>query len=307
MIFSILMFLFILSSCWLMEKTIVGEGDVVKTEYALDDASFIEVKNISLIYGGNDIYTHIYVHEPKKEKELKIEVEGQQNIIDSITLKTKDDKLSITGNSYAKYDTEALIIRIYGYTFAKFDLQNARCDLSTDIKVKDLDVNLSGTSYLKLSNVTCDSFTAKLADASQFNSETITTKEVELTSLNSASFRAGLVATTVKANVSNASYLNIEFEIRDLDIEMSGSSQGTFSGYVSNKAEVEVSGASRLNAISLEANVADLDVMGASSLSIIVNNTLKGYVTGASSLTYGGNAKTTIESSGESVVKYIGE
>ena len=97
-----IVFVFVLSACWLMEKTIVGDGEKVTYEYNVEDATELTINHIYLENNNTEIYSHLYIFDAEKEGEHRILIEGQQEIIDSIHVRCKDNKLSITGNFYEK-------------------------------------------------------------------------------------------------------------------------------------------------------------------------------------------------------------
>lgn len=298
-------FTFVLSSCWLMEKTISGEGEFLDKEYICNNASSLIVEDIDLKYSGKEIYTHVFVSKGNSNDDFRVVVYGQQNIIDSINVKSKNDKLSITGNFYEVYDTETLIIKIYGYIFSNFNLKNTICNVEEDIKANDMKLELSGLTHLKVASIECQNIDVKLEDSAQIVGDSIIANKIDLVSSGSSSVKFDNThSNELTAKLSNSSVVDSKLISGYLKLELSGSSIATLSGIVS-KTKIDASGSSSLKGIDLESETATIDVSGASNVQAFVTSNLKAYVTGASSLIYKGSCKISIDASGESSVKRL--
>jgi hypothetical protein len=79
-----------------------------------------------------------------------------------------------------------------------------------------------------------------------------------------------------------------EVDVENATIELSGAASINLSG-TADVADIELSGASRLDDYSFKVNNLSVDLSGASSITITGLNTLKGDVSGASSLKYKGD------------------
>lgn len=307
MLFTIIVASLFLSSCWLMEKTIDGEGEIVEKEYISSYASSLEINSIDLKCGGKDIYTHVYVFDAVNPDEYKIVLEGQQNIIDSITVKNKKEKLSITGNFYEVYNTESLIVKIYGYVFSNFSIKNAICNVDTFIKAIDMKIELSGLAHLKLASIECQKADIVLEDTSRIVGENINATTINLVSSGSSTIIFNTTfSNEITAKLSNSSSVQSKVNAGSIKIELAGSSYSTLTGNVS-KIKVDASGSSSFRGIDLVSENAILDASGASSIQANATVSLKAYVTGASSLVYKGSCKATIDSSGESSINKLEE
>lgn len=300
-----LIFVFTLSSCWLMEKTIVGEGESVTSEYYVDDATILDIDHINLEDRGNAIYSHLYIFDSENKNEHKVVFEGQQNIIDSINVKSKSGKLTIYGNYYEKYDTDLFAIKLYGFTFEHITLNDVRGNMVSKMKGENVTFDLSGSAYLSGATFETKTLNINLADASSLvlGKVEATTSVIKL--LNSSSLSlSSFVSKTSTITLENSSHITGLFDCNVLQLDLSGTSNGTLEGNA-NKAKIEVSGSSRLNGIGLTGSVVDANILGASTLSIKAVNEIKAYINGDSILTYKGTAKPKIDASGEAIVNYI--
>lgn len=300
-----IVFVFVLSSCWLMEKTIVGSGEKVTYEYNVDEASELSIEHISLEDRGNEIYSHLYIFDAEKAGEHRILIEGQQEIIDSIHVRCKDKKLSITGNFYEKYETDLLAIKIYGFTFESISLENVRGSMVSKMAGKNITFNLTGLAYLSCPQFETEKLNVTLKDASQLVLGSVKATEALIKLTNSTSISATRLESK-KCNISleNSSQVTSYFVSDTLTLELSGTSSGTVEG-TANTAKIELSGTSKLNGLNLKGIYVDANIMGASTLSISAQLEIKAYINGDSSLTYKGNCKEKIDASGEAMVNHV--
>ncbi len=298
-------FVLVLSSCWLLEKTIVGDGDISKNEYLVSSASELEIDHINLEDHGNPIYTHLYAFENDKSDEFRVVIEGQRNILDSIKVKSKSDKLAITGNFYEKYDTESLTIKLYGFSFEKIDLTDVRGSMVSKMVGEDVNINLVGTAFLSCPSFSTKKFTANLKDASSLAVGVVEAEETTIKMGDSTNFSAtSLDSKKCTINVENSSIIETSFNSNALKLDVSGTSRGTIQGNV-NKAEIEVSGSSKIEGIDCSFDTVDASILGASSLSFHVVSELKAFINGDSILTYSGDCKEKIDASGEAIINHI--
>jgi len=300
-----ILFVFVLSACWLMEKTIVGDGEKVTYEYNVEDATELTINHIYLENNNTEIYSHLYIFDAEKEGEHRILIEGQQGIIDSIHVRCKDNKLSITGNFYEKYVTDLLAIKIYGFSFEKVTLDDVRGSMVSKMEAENISFELSGMSYLSCPNLKATTLNVSLKESAQLVLGNVITDETNLTLIDSSSLLASmLVAKKCVALLENASNITSKIVSDDFKFESSGTVNGTIDGSTTN-TKIEVSGRSKLNCIALLTTYTEANIMGASSLSIYVSEELKAYINGDSSLSYKGNCKAKIDASGESIINHI--
>ena len=300
-----ILFVFVLSSCWLMEKTIVGEGEKVTYEYDVDDADELTINHIYLENNNTEIYSHLYIFDAEKEGEHRILIEGQQEIINSIHVRCKDNKLSITGNFYEKYVTDLLAIKIYGFTFEKITLDDVRGSMVSKMEGDNVSFELSGLAYLSCPNLKTKELNISLKESSQLVLGNANADKANIVLTDSSSIQASILAAKkCSALLENASIVNVKFVSDDLKIESSGTVSGTIEGSTIS-AKIEVSGRSKLNAISLTTVTTEANIMGASTLSISVRDELKAYVNGDSILSYKGKCKEKIDASGEAIINHV--
>ena len=300
-----ILFVFVLSACWLMEKTIVGDGEKVTYEYNVEDATELTINHIYLENNNTEIYSHLYIFDAEKEGEHRILIEGQQEIIDSIHVRCKDNKLSITGNFYEKYVTDLLAIKIYGFSFEKVTLDDVRGSMVSKMEAKNISFELSGMSYLSCPNLKATTLNVSLKESAQLVLGNANADEANIVLTDSSSIQASILAAKkCSALLENASIVNVKFVSDDLKIESSGTVSGTIEGSTI-AAKIEVSGRSKLNCIALLTTYTEANIMGASSLSIHVSEELKAYVNGDSILSYKGKCKEKIDASGEAIIDHV--
>ncbi len=300
-----IVFVFVLSACWLMEKTIVGDGEKVTYEYNVEDATELTINHIYLENNNTEIYSHLYIFDAEKEGEHRILIEGQQEIINSIHVRCKDNKLSITGNFYEKYVTDLLAIKIYGFTFEKITLDDVRGSMVSKMEGENVSFELSGLAYLSCPNLKTKELNVSLKESSQLVLGNANADKANIVLTDSSSIQASILAAKkCSALLENASIVNVKFVSDDLKIESSGTVSGTIEGSTI-AAKIEVSGRSKLNAISLTTVTTEANIMGASTLSISVRDELKAYVNGDSILSYKGKCKEKIDASGEAIINHV--
>jgi len=130
------------------------------------------------------------------------------------------------------------------------------------------DITLSGAS--KIDGFWCEGESAKitLSGASILRHCTFKGKRLDVT----------------LSGASNATFRDIEASNR-CKVNASGASRFTGSGYA-GETSFSGSGASTFHTFDLESEKLDIDLSGASSAEVTVNNTIKGRLTGASTLKY---------------------
>lgn len=107
---------------------------------------------------------------------------------------------------------------------------------------------------------------------------------------------------SLRLDLSGASTLRGELETGTLSLDMSGASQLSLKGSA-KVLKADCSGASDMNAYDFTVDLANLDVSGASDIEINVTKEIKAEATGASSISYKGNASVTnVRTSGASSI-----
>lgn len=87
---------------------------------------------------------------------------------------------------------------------------------------------------------------------------------------------------------SGAASFKGEVDVNNAEIELDGAASANLAG-TATSARIDMSGASQLNDYDFEVNDLNIDLSGASSAKITSLKSIKGDVSGASSLTYDGN------------------
>jgi hypothetical protein len=132
----------------------------------------------------------------------------------------------------------------------------------------------------------------------------------------------GTLIIDIKGSTSSTSQIRVAITVPSLDaVEASGATKFTIQGLHTTKFAVEASGASHVHAAgsanvlnieasgaskvdlsSISATTAQVEASGASNVRVQASQAIEGSLSGASNLTYAGNAKTTVDSSGASNV-----
>ena len=147
------------------------------------------------------------------------------------------------------------------------------------------DISLSGAS--SVNGLSCEGFAAKI-------------------DLSGASILKAFTffGNSIDAEISGAS--EMRFNTIDIDycaVNLSGASIFSGGGYAV-KTIFDASGASDFKTFNLESENLDIDLSGASEAEVTVNNTIKGRITGASTLRYRGGANVSgVSTSGASSIK----
>jgi len=103
-------------------------------------------------------------------------------------------------------------------------------------------------------------------------------------------------------DISGASKVTGDLKVHDVRVDLSGASTARLDGS-GNNLNIQASGASNADLAALTANDARVDLSGASRAHMLPNGKLDVFLTGASRLEYGGNAKLgTVEVSGGSTL-----
>jgi hypothetical protein len=147
------------------------------------------------------------------------------------------------------------------------------------------DISLSGAS--SVNGLSCEGFAAKI-------------------DLSGASILKAFTffGNSIDAEISGAS--EMRFNTIDIDycaVNLTGASIFSGGGYAV-KTIFDASGASDFKTFNLESENLDIDLSGASEAEVTVNNTIKGRITGASTLRYRGGANVSgVSTSGASSIK----
>jgi hypothetical protein len=102
--------------------------------------------------------------------------------------------------------------------------------------------------------------------------------------------------------LSGASVLDLELNVKDLYLEASGACVITLAG-IAKRQEVRTSGATTYSAYELESEIADIRLTGAGTANINVKEKLEVRASGASSVRYRGNPSVNSDSSGASSIR----
>jgi hypothetical protein len=129
--------------------------------------------------------------------------------------------------------------------------------------VEDLDIEVSGASSLELEEIVAGDTTFDVSGASRVIGE-ITAKDINFNISGASTVRLQGMADDIKLDLSGASHVEMaDFLVTSAEVDFSGASSGTV--HVDGTLDVELSGASSLTYLG-NAILGDVDVSGASSL-----------------------------------------
>lgn len=110
----------------------------------------------------------------------------------------------------------------------------------------------------------------------------------ELSGASSVQLNNTLKDSELTIESSGAATFKGDVKVREAEIELNGASTTSLSGSAED-ATIELSGASQLNSYKLEIDNLEVELSGASSAKVTSLKSMKGDISGASSLTYDGN------------------
>lgn len=274
-----------LSACNFVNEKQTG-NEITKTYEAKDGINELEIKEIR-IKRGNSTYGPKLSIKKGDTKEIKITM--QESLESKISVSYSSDKLSISGEYMKTYEVDYdMVISITGYVFEDVGLHNAvECTMDNGtINTDKVEFQLSGASSVKLDNGTSKELNVTLSGASSFVITTISSEK------NHFKFSG--------ASTSNIS----KIESKDIDIDFSGASIINLTGTVTN-VDAQLSGASTIGTYEFVCDDFDCELSGASNAELTVNKTIRGSVSGASTIKYKGNASSTVSTSGGSSVTHV--
>lgn len=108
----------------------------------------------------------------------------------------------------------------------------------------------------------------------------------------------------LEIDISGAADIDLNLEVENLVMDMSGASETTLTGAADN-LEIEISGAGDLDAKKMKTKTTEIDISGAGSAIVNVKKKLKVEVSGAGSVQYKGNPKVDESISGAGSVTKI--
>lgn len=126
-------------------------------------------------------------------------------------------------------------------------------------------------------------------------------QSIEIGGASSFTSDGDIKAEKLDIEVSGASHFDANIDCQSLEVSVSGASSAEIGGKAIN-AKIDVSGASKLssNGEYLNTDYADVDISGASQAEIICNKNITGEASGASKLSFRGEAKADVSTSGAS-------
>ena len=235
-----------------MGGSIKGEGDVNKRTINIEHFSSIQLSS----------HANVFLQKGP----LKVEVEGQDNVIDQLNT----DVVSRTWN-----------IRF------KKSIRNAK-GLNIYISMPELEnVYLSGSGNIKGSST---------FDGSD---------EMELTISGSGNLSLALKAEEVEATIHGSGDMDLEVEAEELSAKISGSGDIDLSGSV-DEFEGRISGSGDIDAKSFQSKEADISISGSGSCTIRVREELNSSISGSGDVRYYGNPSVNSKGHGSGKVRNAG-
>ncbi|MBM3707981.1 MAG: DUF2807 domain-containing protein [Actinobacteria bacterium] len=217
-----------LSSCITIRiNSVKGSGNVTVKEFEVSDFN-------QLVFSG---IGKIYIEQGETEK---LEIEAEDNIIDTIRIDVSGNKLKI--------GLKTGFINIVPTKDIKFHL-----------KVRDLnDIEISG-----MGSIDCDR---------------LETERLEIKSSGIGSIEMNLIADDVEILISGAGKVNISGEVDTQQITITGVGSYSAKDLISNDCEIDISGAG--NAVVNAVERLDISMSGLGRVEYVGNPTVKQNISG---------------------------
>lgn len=290
---NILFFIVILTGCNSIHyKIIEARGEVIEQEYMLDDASKLEIKNITVKKQNTMTGATVEIHPGEEHKVI---IRAQESILSKFNSKISFKTLRIYGVKNEAYVCDEILVSIYGYTFEEVDLSNS-CSVTMDegcIGNEDIKIDLSGASNLTVPTISGQSIDIDLSGASGLFMDECSGAEFLKLDISGASRLTIKQSQTNKFRLDNsgASTCIIEsLQANNSVIDNSGASTLVISGSCSS-LNLHCSGASTASFQKLICEQIDASVSGASHATLTFLNNLSGSVSGGASIIYYGKTE----------------
>ena len=165
-------------------------------------------------------------------------------------------------------------------------------------------IEASGAANIRTYGHFCSLNDISLSGASSINGLSSEGTSVKIDLSGASNLKTfSFVGNSIDATISGASEMRFDnIDINHCNIDLSGASIFNGGGYAV-KSVFDGSGASTFKTFHLESENLDIELSGASNAEVMVKNTIKGRLSGASTLKYKGNANVTaVSTSGASTI-----
>ncbi len=284
----------LLTGCGI-KRNVEVTGEVMTKSINVDKCEKLLIKNIYLTSNA------LAKVEIKPGSERKVVITAKESLVKEIDVKKSGDYLNITASKFSSYNTNELLIEIYGFTFSVLRLSTVDAFLDSSSLKEKLEIDVSGAGSATIDEFSGDIMELDISGASIFTANALNLSKIEA-SISGASRMDidNLESTNSELEVSGASEFTSDVKCEDLNLEISGASNVILSGEV-NTFDVELSGASNGSCKKLMASNVEVDLSGASNLSISFSGRLDGDLSGVSKLVYyGDKSKVKVDLSGGS-------
>ena len=248
-----------------VKRTVEVTGDIITETVEVSDCSKLLIKNIYLA-NETGILPKVKIF-PSSER--KVVICANESLAKEIKVKKSGEYLNITADNNSRYNTEFLILEIYGFTFERIRLSSFDATIESGTIDKKARLDFSSACKVNIVSYDFDDLELYISGASTVNVKSMIGKDAEVT-------------------VSGASTLKISNVIlEDCDVKCSGASRLELTGNIVD-LDLSLSGASTCDSKRLIANDCDLECSGASNVKIGFTNSLNGEISGASKVVYYG-------------------
>lgn len=289
----VLFFIVFLTGCNSIHyKIIEANGEVIEQEFLLDEASKLEIKNITVKKQNTMTGANVEVH-PGQDR--KVIIKAQESIISRLNSKISFNTLKVYGVKNEAYACSGIDISIYGYTFDEINLSNA-CTVAMEegcIGNEDIRLDISGASNLSVPTISGQSIDIDISGASSLSTDNCSGVERIRLDISGAS-RLTIKKSQIKKirldNSGASTCIIDDLQVESSVIDNSGASTLVISGNC-DSLKLNCSGASTASFQKLLCDIIDASISGASHATVTFKSKLSGSVSGGSNIIYYGNSQ----------------
>ena len=196
--------------------------------------------------------------------QFSVSITADDNLFEYIQVSQQDSALKIGVQSAVMFRSATYRARVTMPQLSRLELSGAtQGTVSGFESVEDLEIEVSGASSLELEKILAGDTTVDVSGASKVIGE-ITAQDVDFDISGASTVRLHGLADDIILDLSGASHVEMtDFLVNSADVDFSGASSGTV--HVDRSLDVKLSGASSLTYLG-DAILGDVDISGASSL-----------------------------------------
>lgn len=224
------------------------------------DTKVVQTKDYDAVQLNGSIDVELVVGQ-----EGKIEIKGDDNLLEYVVVEVRGDKLVIqTKDNFNYMSKRGLRVRVPVKSISDVSLNGSGDIVSTDrIVAKDISINLQGSGDIEM--------------------------DIE--------------APIIRVSLQGSGDIELNAQAAVIDAKLRGSGDIDIEG-MTDKLGVSVNGSGDFNGFGLTANDTDVSVQGSGDAAVIAKETIKAYASGSGDVVYKGNPSSSdINTSGSGDVR----